>query len=416
MQHTGLRNIHVETWPLSHGWQRGHAFAELSTPYRIPLNVTSYGWTGSTIQGGARADVLAVNSDLIPDEIAQHARLWKGNVLFLTPMGPRRLSALRSFSQLGSLLNAATKAHAVAVIYPTGRPGLLVTHTGPAALRDAYFPIPVLDIAKEQADLLNRLLFKRAHVSVKLDVQNTVTGPQTSSNVIGEIQGYEHPDEVVVVAANLDSWDLATGSVEDAFGVAAVLASADSIAFQRIRPRRTIRFILFTGEEEGLLGSLAYIRAHKTELSHIVCAFVLNWGSGPITKLPLAGHDELEEDFSHFARIDADLAPLQVDHSYLPFTDGYAFTLSGIPGIAPLQDSPNLATVGHSAADTMDRIEFKDLVLDTTILATAAFWVANYPVRLTKPWSAQQTMTVLSRDGQRPLLDLFGFWNVAARR
>lgn len=414
MKRSGLSNVHLEPWTLSHGWERGHAFAHLTSPFNLTLDVVSYGWTGSTPAAGTSADVIAVNSDLIADEIAQHARLWKNKVLFLTPLGPKH-NPLRSYSQLGTLLNAAAKAKAIAVMYPTGRPGIMLPHTGPAVFHDAYIPIPVLDLPTEQDRLLQRLLAANKHLRLKLDIQNTVTtGPAMCANVVGEIPGREHPEEIVVVGAHLDSWDLGTGSIDDGFGVATVLGVADAILFQHIRPRRTIRFVLFTGEEEGLLGSLQYVRAHAADLRNMACAFVMDWGGGPITKLPLAGHTELEPAFTHFTQLLDDVAKISVDHTYLSFTDGYAFTLAGIAGIAPLQDSPNYVSVGHSAADTLDKVNAKNLVLDTAILADAAYWVANYPAPLTFQWSPQKTMNTLTRDNQKTLLELFGLWKFGA--
>ena len=411
MKRSGLQNVHLEPWHIGRGWQRGHAAAQLLVPFHLDLSIASYGWVGSTKPGGTEADVVLVNSDLIPDEIKQHAGSWHGKVLFLAPGGPKHVNPIRSFSQLGTLLAVAAKAHAVAVICSTGRPGSMLTHTGPANFQDSYFTIPVVDIAPEHQQLIQRLLFAAKHVHIRIDVQNTVTpGTVVSSNVVGEIPGADYPNEVVILGAHLDSWDLGTGSVDDGVGVACVLGAADAILSQQVRARRTIRIVLFTGEEQGLLGSLAYVRAHKAEAKNMECAFVLDWGTGPIIKLPLAGHDELESAFKHFSQVVADLGEFQVDHTYLSFTDGYAFTLAGIPGIAPLQDSPNYVQIGHSAADTLDKVDRKNLLLDTAFLASAGFWVANYPTRLGAPWTQKQTENALVRDNQKTILQLFGLW------
>ena len=413
MKRSGLQNVHLEPFPIGRGWERGHAHAELSLPFRLGLNVASYGWVGSTMPGGTEADVVAVNSDFIPDEIKQHAATWNGKVLFLVPLGPKHVNPIRSYSQMGPLLAAAAKAHAVAVISSTGRPGEMLNHTGPAAFADSSFSIPVVDIAPNHQQLLARLLASRARVRMKIDVQNSfVPGPILANNVVGEIPGSEHPSEIVILGAHLDSWDLGTGSIDDGFGVAAVLGAADAILAQHIRPRRTVRIVLFTGEEQGLLGSLAYVRAHRAELKNILGAFVLDWGSGPISKLPLAGHTDLEPAFSHFAQLAADVATIQVDHSYLVFSDAYAFTLAGIPGITPFQESPNYVQVGHSGEDLLDKVDKKNLIEDTAVLAAVGFWLANYPSRLGVQWSHSQTVKALTRDNQKAVLELFGLWNL----
>ena len=146
----------------------------------------------------------------------------------------------------------------------------------------------VLDIVEEQEALITRMLKSGVPVRMRIDVLNEFTnGACSSSNIVGEIVGSRHPEEIVLLGAHLDSWDLGTGSIDDGFGVGAVLGAAQSIVASGIRPERTIRFALFTGEEQGLLGSRAYTRAHQEELKNFVCAFILDWGSGPITKFPL---------------------------------------------------------------------------------------------------------------------------------
>jgi len=413
MKRAGLQNVHLEPFNIGRAWQREYANAQLMLPYRLGLNISSYGWTGSTRQGGVDAEVVAVNADLIPDEIKQHSKLWKDRILFLTPLSANHLNPIRVYSQVASLLGAATKANAVAVIYGTGRPGELLNHTGPADFKDSSFSIPVVDIAPAHMELLRRMVTARTRIRIKIDVQNTFRpGPIQCSNVIGDLPGSERPDEVVVVAAHLDSWDLATGAVDDGFGVAAVLGAADTILSQHIRARRTIRFVLFTGEEQGLLGSLAYIRTHKAEMKNHVCAFAMDWGSGPISNLPLAGHDELEPSFTHFASLMTDIGEIKVDHTYLSFTDAYAFTLAGVPGIAPYQNSPNYVEVGHSAEDLLPKVDRKNLISNTAVFADLAFWAANYPTRLATQWSHQKIVNVLTRDSQRTLLELFGLWSL----
>ena len=412
MKRIGLQEVHAEPWRLDHPWQRGIANADLQVPYHLNLNVSSYGWVGSTKKGGVEADVVAVNSDEIPKEISSKTKSWAGKILFLVPLSAKHVNPLRSFAQLGSLLSAASKVHAVAVISPSGRPGSMMTHTGPPTLTQSYFPMPTVDMAPEHQQLLQRLLATKQEVRIKLNVQNQVSPTsKLSSNIVGDIPGAEHPEEVVIVAAHLDSWDLGTGTVDDGVGTAAVLASAEAILHQRVRPLRTIRFVLFTGEEQGMLGSLAYQKIHQAELKNTLCAIAIDWGAGPIVKIPLAGHDELTGAIQHFAMTIQDLGNIGVDTSYLSFTDAYSFTLSGIPGIAPLQNSVTYPMVGHSASDTFDKVDRKTLEQNTAILATLAFWIANHPSRLGLRWTPTETKKNLTRDNQKPLLELMGLWS-----
>ena len=229
---------------------------------------------------------------------------WAGKVLLVTP---------QDLSTLAQVLSAAQDAHAAAVVFRDRRPGMMLPHTGPISFPGRSSGLAVLDIAAEQEDLILRVLHAGKPVRVRIDVKNEFTaGPVSSSNVVAEFRGSLHPEEVVLLGAHLDSWDLGTGAIDDGFGVAAVLGAAKTIAESGVKPKRTIRFVLFTGEEQGLLGSRAYVRAHQTEMRNVVCALVLDWGNGPITNFPLAGHDEMGASFEQLFREIADVAPVQV--------------------------------------------------------------------------------------------------------
>ncbi|HYL98984.1 MAG TPA: hypothetical protein VEZ90_08525, partial [Blastocatellia bacterium] len=207
MQSIGLKNVHLEKWRISRGWQRSFARAELTSPIHLSLEIASYGWAGSTPVGGVETEVVLVNSDSLADEIQRNAPAWAGKIRFLSPNGPKHVSPLRIYAQLGDFVSAAGSARAVAVIARDQRPGIMLTHAGPISFRDSYFPISVVDIASEHQKLIERLLASGARVKMRIEVQNIVSsGPVESANIIGEIPGYEHPEQVVIIGAHLDSW------------------------------------------------------------------------------------------------------------------------------------------------------------------------------------------------------------------
>jgi Zn-dependent M28 family amino/carboxypeptidase len=342
-------------------------------------------------------------------EAQDHSANWPGKILLLTPKDPKHFDLFKSMSDLPAFLAAAASAHAIAIINGDPRPGILLPHTGPIGLPFHRTDLVVLDMASEQRDLIARTLQLGKVGRVKIDVQNEFTrGAVPSRNIVGEIPGSDYPEQVVVLGAHLDSWDLGTGAVDDGFGVAAVLGSAKAILSAGVKPKRTIRFILFTGEEQGLLGSHAYLKQHQAEARNFVCAVVLDWGSGPITRFPLAGHDEFAAPMQELFRSSKALASVTTSPGYLTFTDAYSFTLAGIPGIAPLQDSPNYNMVGHSAADTLDKVNESTLNQDTAMMASMAIWIADYPVRIGSVWSPEQTSQSLQE--QRRSLQLLGLW------
>ena len=299
-----------------------------------------------------------------------------------------------------TLMAVAAKHHVLAVVEADWRPGSVLPHTGPVAVAGPASDIPVISLANEQQQLITDIIDSGHPVQIKLDIQNTFSaGPVQSQNIVGEIPGLQDPEQIVIVAAHLDSWDLGTGAIDDGFGVAAVLGAANSIISSGVKPNRTIRFVLFTGEEQGLLGSKAYVEAHAGELRNVICAFALDWGNGPITKIPVAGHEELHTPFERLFQLVPELTTIKIGSGFLMSTDAYAFTLAGIAGIAPFQDSPDYAMIGHSAADTLDKVNPKILTQDSPTLALLALWVADHPQRLGSAWSAEETAKKLSENG-----------------
>jgi carboxypeptidase Q len=409
MRGIGLQNVHAEPWQLERGWRRGFAHAQMLVPYPLELTAASYGWTGSTRKGGAEAEVVSVASNDLEEETRKNSAKWAGKILLVGSGDSTRRNFLKEISEYPAFLSAAMKAGAVAVIKRSSRPGIMLPHTDPVTFPVHPVMLPVLDIAAEQEEMISRVLNSGAIVRVRLEVQNEFSpGEVTSNNIVGEIPGADFPEQIVALGAHLDSWDLGTGAVDDGFGVAAVLGAAKSIIDSGVKPKRTIRIILFTGEEQGLLGSRAYTRAHHEEMKNFICAIVLDWGSGPITKYLVGGHDEFAGPLGEMFRQTSDFGSLDTGNGFLTYTDAYAFVFAGVAGITPFQNSPNYSLVGHSAADTLDKVDPTILARDSGALALSGLWIANYPNRIGTIWPPAKTAQMLEE--QRAALQTFGLW------
>jgi Zn-dependent M28 family amino/carboxypeptidase len=180
-----------------------------------------------------------------------------------------------------------------------------LTHTGVLSF-DPYFDIPVVSMTAEDRSQMERFLEHKRTVHLKLKVQNEATsGPVESGNVVGEIRGTQNPEQVIVLGGHLDSWDLAQGSTDDGTGVATTLGAAEAIMASGQRPKRTIRFVLFTGEEQGLLGSFAYVKIHNDDIPNHLAAIILDNGQGPVVELNLGGRDDLIAVFREVCRVAA---------------------------------------------------------------------------------------------------------------
>jgi hypothetical protein len=412
MKSIGLENVHAEKWQLWRGWTRGTAQAELLTPIRRPLHVDAMGWTGSTVAGGAAGEVVTANMFDLDDEIKHISRL-SGKVVLVVMQGEQKKSFSLLFAQFGDFLKAAGKAGAIAVIGGQGglkSSGMNLTHTGILGF-DADFAIPVVSMTAEDQEQLERYIERGIVPRVRFNVQNTFTnGPVQSANVVGEIRGRENPEQVFVVGAHLDSWDLSEGATDNGTGSTSVLGAAEAILRSGMRPRRTIRFVLFTGEEQGLDGSFAYVKHHQSELANHLGDIVLDLGQGPVKQFQLGGRDDLVESFQPFADSLGNIRSVEVDDKVEDGTDTLPFSIAGLPGIHMNQDSPDYKYTQHTAADALGAVKPEVLAQNATLMALAAYWIADRPERFASPWPAARIVKMLIAQHKDAELKAFGLW------
>ncbi|HLV95661.1 MAG TPA: M20/M25/M40 family metallo-hydrolase [Candidatus Acidoferrales bacterium] len=412
MKAIGLENVHTESWQLFRGWTRVSASAELISPIHRKLMVDSMGWVGSTPQGGVDADLLAVNGFQLQDEMKNSAN-WHGKILIVVHKGPPPQDRMAAFAKFGDFLKEAHNAGAVAVIGGQGgskAAGMHLTHTGILGF-DTAFDVPVVSMAAEDQEQLERYLDRDKPVRLHIDVQNRFTdGPVPSANVVGEIRGATNPEQIIVVGGHLDSWDLASGSTDNGCGTATTLGAAEAIVKSGFKPRRTIRFVLFTGEEQGLDGSVAYTRMHKDEMANHVAAVILDNGQGPVTGLQLGGRNDLIPAVEKFADSLQAFGKMSVDDDTEFGTDTGPFILAGLPGINLRQNSPEYRYTHHSNVDTFDKVDPAILDRDSTVMALTAFWIADRPERLATPWPAEETARMLIEKHDDLMLKAFGLW------
>jgi hypothetical protein len=412
MRAMGLENVHVEKWQLWRGWTRGTAEAELLTPIRRPLHVAAMGWTGSTPAGGAEGEVVEVNMFDLDNEMKNTSH-FAGKIPMVVTRGEPSKNFAQLFAQFGDFLRAAGRAGAIAVIGGQGggkAQGMNLTHTGILGF-DADFAVPVVSMSAEDQSQLERYIGRGLTPKVRFNIQNTFTsGPVESANVVGEIRGRENPEQVLVVGGHLDSWDLSEGTTDNGMGSSCTLGAADAILRSGMKPRRTIRFVLFTGEEQGLNGSFAYVKQHQAEMANHLGSLILDNGQGPVRAFQLGGRDDLVDIFKPFATALADIREVKVDDKVEDGTDTLPFSVAGLPGINMDQDSPEYKYTHHSAADALEAVKPDVLAQDATLMALAAYWIADRPERFASPWSAEKTVKMLVGQHQDAMLKAFGLW------
>lgn len=412
MKTIGLENVRLEKYTIWKGWTRGTAEAQLLAPTAHKLHVDAMGWTGSTVAGGAEGDVVSVNMFDIDEEIKNVSRL-KGKIALMSQKGQPKKNFMMLFASFGDFLKAAHNAGAIAVIGGQGgskSQGMNLTHTGILGF-DTDFAIPVVSMTAEDQGQLERLIARGVTPRMRINVQNTFTdGPVETANVVGEIRGTEHPEQILVVGGHLDSWDLAQGATDNGSGTATTLGAAEAIMRSGQKPRRTIRFVLFTGEEQGLDGSFAYMKQHAAEIPNHVGDLILDEGQGPVTDFMLGGRDDLVATFQPFASSLANLRTIKVNDKVESGTDTLPFSIAGLPGINMNQDTSDYKYTHHSAADALEAQKPDVLTQNATLMALTAFWIADRPERLAAPWPAERTARMLRAQGEYEELKAFKIW------
>src|SRR6266481_1116018 len=400
MKSIGLENVHTEKWNLWKGWTRGSAEAEMLAPLHRPLAISAMGWTGSTVAGGLDAEMKNVSK-------------FHGKIVYVVAQGNPKQNFWTLFGNYASFLRRLHAAGAVAVIggdFGFKPEGMHLTHTGILGF-SVDEEIPVVSMTKEDEGQIARYLAEGKNVRLRVNIQNKFTnGPVESANVVGEIVGSEHPEQVVVIGAHLDSWELSEGSTDNGVGVACVLAAADAIVKSGVHPRRTMRFVLWTGEEQGFGGSLAYMKQHASEIKDHVAAVVLDNGQGPIKEFQLGGRDDLISSFDPFADSLENIREIKVTAEMELESDTAPFILAGLPGINLAQDPAEYKFTHHSEADALEAVKPDVLTQDATIMALTAYWIADRPERFASPWPAERTARMLRETGQFEKLNAFGLW------
>jgi Zn-dependent M28 family amino/carboxypeptidase len=275
-----------------------------------------------------------------------------------------------------ALARALARAGAAAMLIPSDKPHRML-YTSAFGFYPGG-PLPVLSVAREDVLLLRRLLAS-GPVRLALDVANTIdTSPARERNVLADIEGTS-PGEVVLVGAHFDSWDPGQGAQDDGVGVAAVLEAARILKSLGIRPRRTIRFAFFSGEEQALLGSRAYVETHRGELDGLRAVVIMDSGAQMPRGFKIHGRADVE---AAARAVLAPLSPLGASEVSLEASfdmDHGPFLAAGLPVFTLWVHEGEYDTHHHAVSDTFDKVDPRMLALDTAVMAVTAYRLADAP-------------------------------------
>jgi len=273
--------------------------------------------------------------------------------------------------------SAAARQGAVGcLIRSVGGADYRLPHTGQTKYASDAPKVPAGAVTSEDADLIVDLV-KQGPVKMKV-----VLAPQTlpdveSANVIGDIKGSEHPEQVVVVSGHLDSWDLGTGAIDDGAGVAVSMEVANLIHKLDLKPKRTIRVIAWMNEENGLAGSKQYAKDHEKDWANHFAAMETDGGADHPVGLNIKAKPEVKAMLKAVAAILQDSGAGALELSEHAGADIEPMEKAGVPAFAPIQDSRFYFNYHHSAADTLDKINPQQLAENSAVVAVAAYALAN---------------------------------------
>jgi carboxypeptidase Q len=370
LKQAGYENARFEEYPMESRWTRGPASGRVVSPVERPLTVGSYAWVPGTA-GEVRAPLADIGSPTSNDLPAPVERLRGAAVL----VDPRKVGSDPSFVMRAAIARKLAQAGAAAMLIPSDKPDRMV-YTSAFGFYPRG-PLPVVSVAKEDALLLRRLLAKAA-VRVALDVRNTFDAtPYAERNVVADLPGSAPGDEVVLIGAHFDSWDPAQGANDDGSGVAAVLESARILKSLGVRPRRTIRFAFFSGEEEGCLGSRAYVVGHEKELDRLRAVLIMDSGAQAPRGVAVHGRSDLVEPMKKLLAPLASFGATGVSLEGSFDQDHAPFLAVGVPAMTLWVDEGEYDVHHHAVTDTLDKIDPRWLAADTAVMASLAYLMAD---------------------------------------
>ncbi len=374
----GFANVRNEPFEMN-AWERHEEGAEILTPYPQPLAVTALGGSVSTKEDGLSAEVELFET------LEDLKRAPAGSLSDRIAYVGHAMQRTQDGSSYGYFNEARTAGPSIAagkgavgyLIRSVGTDSRRFPHTGSLRYQQGVPRIPALALSNPDADQLERIAGDGKTLSVRIKVDSSEVPAAQSGNVIAEVVGREVPEEIVVIGAHLDSWDLGTGAIDDGAGVGITMAALELIKDAGLAPRRTIRLVLWGAEEVGLLGASAYRDRYEAALGQHVIGSESDFGGGRVWKVTADSRTNAGDAlFAEIARL---LAPIGIapgsDNQPGGGPDLYPLIAAGVPTLRLHQDGRDYFDLHHTADDTLDKLDAASL--DQNVAAFAVFaWLA----------------------------------------
>ena len=375
MKKDGLDNVHTEPALVPH-WVRGKESATLLQPRVANLPMLGLGGSVATPKGGITAPVMVVGSF---EELTARATEAKGKiVLFDVPF--TNYGATVAYRSGGA--SAAAKVGALAALVRSVTPYSMRTpHTGAMNYDTTVAKIPTAAITVEDAMMIHRMVSRGEPVVVKLEMEAQTLPDVMSRNVMAEIRGSEKPDEIIAFGGHIDSWDVGQGAMDDGGGVIVAWEALKLMKKLGLRPKRTIRVVGWTNEENGSRGGRAYAEAHKSDAANHVLMIESDGGVFQPTQLGFTGSESGRAIMRQIATLVKRVGPVEIGASGGGADIGPMMQL-GVPGVGFEVDGSRYFWFHHTDADTVDKLDPAEMQRCVAIMAVLSYIAADLPTKI----------------------------------
>ena len=372
----GAESVHTEEFTIEHSWAEGatEMRASLYDGTTLPVRAVSIAWAPA-LPPAKHVPIVDVGQGT-EAEFAKAGDVSGRIVLVHTKVLATWADLFWEYEQAPAVIALAVKGKAKAIAFlATREHDILYRHTN--AVAGEIDQLPMVTVAREDGERIARLLASGNPVWADLSIPNKVGGAIKTWNVVGEIRGSEKPDEYVVLGAHLDSWELGTGALDNGCNAALVIDSLRAIKASGVKPRRSMKFILFSGEEEGLMGSRAYVVQHRSELDKIAGVVVFDSGTGKTTGFSVGGRKDIIPAAQPFVAPLAQFGADKLIPNAESGTDHFDFMLEGVPTFVAEQEEANYMENYHATSDTYDKVDFPQLKKHVAEAAQLSVALAN---------------------------------------
>lgn len=378
MKKDGLENVHTERVMVPR-WVRGNESLEITEPPQHSVPMLGLGGSVATPPAGIEAEVMVVATG---DELNKRAAEAKGKIVLFNVPYTNYGETVQYRS--GGASMAARHGAVAALVRSVGPMGLRTPHGGAMNYAEGITKIPTAAIPAEDANRLQRLVNRGVKVRMRLKMEAHFDADAESFNVVGEIKGSEKPEEIVLVGGHFDSWDPGMGASDDAVGCVVTWEAARLMKKLNIRPKRTVRVVLFTNEENGTRGGNGYRDQHAAEASNHVLSVESDSGVFAPARLGFTGSDAARKIMGEIMTLLAPLGMSEISGGGGGADIGPISTVGKVPMLAYSGDSNRYFTIHHSPADTVDRIDPQEVSKAAASLAAVVYVVADMPQPLPK--------------------------------